>query len=96
MYTVANRTTVKPEPITSMELRTKVVDNNATSSLLFRLLNTSATGTYVAASALKKIKLTIELTNIQVCGYYSSITATKMAMFKVVLPDFCNSKTITL
>jgi hypothetical protein len=50
----------------------------------------------VAASALQKINHTIEPINVQVWGCYSSVTATKMATFKVQLPDFCNSKTITL
>jgi hypothetical protein len=96
VYAIANKPVVKPEPITSTELKIKVSNNDQTSSLLLGLLDTGATGTYVAASALQKINHTIEPINVQVRGRYSSITATKMATFKVQLPDFCNSKTITL
>jgi hypothetical protein len=78
------------------ELKIKVMDKNKTSSLLLGLLNTGATGAYMTASALKKIQHAMEMINIQVHGHFSSITATKMAMFKVQLPDFCNSKTVAL
>jgi hypothetical protein len=96
VYAITNKPVVESEPITSTELKIKGSNNDQTSSLLLGLLDTGATGTYVAASALQKINHTIEPINVQVCGCYSSVTATKMATLKVQLPDFCNSKTITL
>jgi hypothetical protein len=96
VYAIANKPVVEPEPITSTELKVKVskmIKHHhyySDSLILVPLVPKWQHLPY------RKSTIPSNQFNVQVRGRYSSVTATKMATFKVQLPDFCNSKTITL
>jgi transposase InsO family protein len=91
-----HKTEMLDNKCTSTETKVQVKSKSNQTHMLLGLLDTGASATYVSASALKKIDHTIEPINVQLRGRYSMVKATQMATFTVQLPDFCNSKTISL
>ncbi len=81
---------------TSTETRVQVTSSNNSPSLLLGLLDTGASGTYISANVLSKVKHTIEPISVPIRGRYSKVTASRLAKFDVKLPDFCNTKTISI
>jgi hypothetical protein len=82
VYTTDDKQNPEPNMTLSTETRVQVVSTNNQLHLQLGLLDTVATGTYVSASAIHKIKHEIEPVNVRVLGRYSPVTHTKWLPLK--------------
>ena len=64
--------------------------------LMLGLLDTGATGVFIKRNVLKNIKHQVQKVNIKVKGRYASSLLKEVALFDINLPDFCNSRSISI
>ena len=60
------------------------------------LLDTGATGIFIKQAALNNLQHQIKQTNIHVKGRYAKLKITQIALFDIKLPDFYNSRTVSI